>query len=182
MILSPSLFLHSVIMCDLCWTNFYDVAPSVLAADWPPTALLVSHSNSCRWPFLKWETFFFFFFVHKQTKQSSHCRVLPAWCWLVWSQTRQTWKINTFLRVAIQKKATKRAILFAVVNNEAPVITSDSERARCVHPHIQQQRSVCLTNLQQVEKWHARKWHAATLKPLCDRFFFFFSCFYPDIQ
>lgn len=60
MILSPSLFLHSVIMFDLYLTNFYNVAPPVLAADWPPTALLVFHLNSCRWPFLKWESFFFF--------------------------------------------------------------------------------------------------------------------------
>lgn len=116
------IFFHSVIMVDLYLTNFYSVAPAVPSADWSPTAVLVSHSKSCRWPFLKWELFFF---PLRNSQNNHHTagyflalpRVVPD-------------KIapeNKYIFTRGHKKATKRAILFAVMNNEAPVITSESE-------------------------------------------------------
>lgn len=132
-------FLHSVIMFDLYLNNFYAVASSVLAADWPPTALLVSHSNSCRWPFF----FFFwsgraFFYTDKTIIALQGSSYMALTC----VEPDKIDLKNKYIFACSHKKATKRAILFAVMNNEAPVITSDSERARCVRPHIQQQHSV----------------------------------------
>lgn len=69
------------------------------------------------------------------------------------------------------KKAAKRAILFAVMNSEASIITSDSEGAHCVHPHIHKQPSRCFRYLQGLEPWHALKWQTNMLKSLHDHFF-----------
>lgn len=39
---------HAVVTFDDYLTNFHHVAPTVLATDWPPTAVQLYHSNSCR--------------------------------------------------------------------------------------------------------------------------------------
>lgn len=57
------------------------------------------------------------------------------------------------------------------MNSDASVITSDSEGAHCVHPHIHKQPSHCFMYLQGLEPWHTLKWQTNTLKSLHDHFF-----------
>lgn len=108
-------------MVDLYLTNFYSVAPAVPSADWSPTAVLVSHSKSCRWPFLKWESFFLYRNSQNNHHTAGYFLALPC---VVPDKIALE---NKYIFTHSHKKATKRAILFAVMNNEAPAITSESE-------------------------------------------------------
>lgn len=130
----PLLYLQLIGLPPLCWS---------------PTG------ESCRWPFLKWESFFFFFtllyfFFFYKNSQNNH-RTAGYFPVLTCVVPDKIGLENECLFTCSHKKATKRAILFAVVNNEAPVITSESEGACCVRPHIHQQPSDRLTQSQQVE-------------------------------
>lgn len=83
-------------------------------------------------------------FIPRQPKQSQHCRVHPGTDLFAARQDRLAFVLLPFYKcVAVKKKkkAAKRAILSAVMNNEASVITGDSEGARGVCSHIHQQPS-----------------------------------------
>lgn len=86
-------------------------------------------------------------FIEQQPRQSFPCRVLSGTD--LYGARQDRLKKSIFM--CDHKKAAKRAILFAVMNSEASVITSDSEGAHCVHPHIHKQPSRCFMYLQGLE-------------------------------
>lgn len=96
------------------------------------------------------ELFLFFFSFFNRNSQNNH-RTAGYFLALTCVVPDKIDLENKYIFACSHKKATKRAILFAVMNNEAPVITGESEGACCVRPRIHQQPSDRLTHLQQVK-------------------------------
>lgn len=92
---------------------------------------------------MKWKSFFLY--RSSQNNHSTAGYILAMTCMLPDKIDLLFVPLVIFLSVQLEekkkKKAAKRAILSAVMNNEASVITSDSEGAHGVCPHIHQQPS-----------------------------------------
>lgn len=98
---------------------------ALLAADWPPTAPLVHHLNSCRERLLKWMALFS---IREQPKQSSlHGGNVLAQARDVARQDRPAFVCVRLLKVHSSNMQQNRPIF---THNEARVISEYSQKKR----------------------------------------------------